>query len=300
MHTKLIVAAALAAVVCTLPPTARAAADGPKVISDKAVTTFKFPETVLYDPSAKVLYVSEFGSELKPTQKDGKGRISKVSLDGKVLEERFLPAPGVTMDKPKGQWLEGSHLWVTDIDGVWEFDLKTKNGEKLPLPGAQFANDTAKIGNTLYVSDNRGDQLFSVTPADFLNGDAKVTTVWSGKSINPNGIYPAADGSLLMGGFMSDKDHRALFSMKPGAEPKAISDKIGRIDGLYQMHGGGLLATDWDSGSLFAWDSKMGMRKLAEGFKGPADFAVAPNAQGMLVVVPDLVKSELRFIQLGM
>lgn len=41
------------------------------------------------------------------------------------------------------------------------------------------------------------------------------------------------------------------------------------------------------------------MQTLADGFKGPADFAVAPNAKGLLVVVPDLVKSELRFVQLG-
>ena len=38
---------------------------------------------------------------------------------------------------------------------------------------------------------------------------------------------------------------------------------------------------------------------IASGFNGPADFCVAPNAKGLMVVVPDLVKSELRMIQLG-
>ena len=65
------------------------------------------------------------------------------------------------------------------------------------------------------------------------------------------------------------------------------------------MKNGTLLATEWNSGSLFAWNSISGMRKLADGFKGPADFAVVPNTNGLLVVVPDLVKSELRLIQLG-
>jgi hypothetical protein len=65
------------------------------------------------------------------------------------------------------------------------------------------------------------------------------------------------------------------------------------------MQDGTLLVTDWNSGSLFTWSSKMGMQTLASGFKGPADFCVIPNAEGLMVVVPDLVKSELRLIQLA-
>lgn len=30
------------------------------------------------------------------------------------------------MNQQKGIWIKGKHLWVTDIDLVWEFDLKTK------------------------------------------------------------------------------------------------------------------------------------------------------------------------------
>src|SRR3990170_3499131 len=64
-----------------------------RVVSEQTATGFKFPESVAYDPRAKVLYVSQFGSELQPTLKDGKGKISRVSLAGKVLEEQFLPVP---------------------------------------------------------------------------------------------------------------------------------------------------------------------------------------------------------------
>src|SRR5262245_6206548 len=63
-----------------------------RVVSEQTVSGFAFPESVAYDPRAKVLYVSQFGgTELKPAEKDGNGKISKVSLSGKVLEERFLP-----------------------------------------------------------------------------------------------------------------------------------------------------------------------------------------------------------------
>jgi hypothetical protein len=102
-----------------------------------------------------------------------------------------------------------------------------------------------------------------------------------------------------MGGFQAKDKPKGIYTVKPGGEPKEITKDIGLIDGLYQTDDGDLLATDWVSGSLFAWDEKSGVQKLAEGFKGPADFAVLQNDKGLLVAVPDLVKGEVRLIQLG-
>lgn len=278
-----------------------AQAEGMKVLSDKTATGFKFPESVAYDPTAKVLYVSEFGSELKPTQMDGKGRISKVALDGSVMEETFLPAEGQVLNKPKGIWVAGERLWVTDIDSLWVFDTNSRQGRKVALPGIKFANDPTIVGDAVFVSDNRGDQLYRVEPADFLaeGVEPEVTLVSSGKAVNPNGLYPGADGSLLMVGFKSNEEARGIYAMMPGGEPKALAEGIGRLDGIYQVKSGDLLVTDWDTGSLNLWSAKAGLQKLAADFKGPADFAVVPNDGGLLVVVPDLVKSELRLLQLG-
>ncbi len=272
-----------------------------RVVSEQTVKGFAFPETVTYDPQAKVLYVSEFGSELKPAEKDGKGRISKVSLTGDVLDKQFLPAPGgEVLNKPKGSWVAGNKFWVTDIDVVWEFDLKTRRGKKVALPGIQFANDLAVMGKALYVSDNRTDQLFRVEPADFLemSGEPKVTRVFQGKSVNPNGVYPAKDGSLLMVGFMSAEQPRGIYTVDAGGEVKTLAKDIGRLDGLYQMDDGTLLVTEWNSGSLAHWSAK-GIQTLAKGFKGPADFCVIPEPNGFLVIVPDLVQSELRLVHLA-
>jgi hypothetical protein len=299
--TSFVLALSAAVVVAQMGVSADVSAKDIKVTSERTATGFAFPESVAYDSQAKVLYVGQFGSELKPTQKDGKGKISKVSLDGKVMEEQFLPAKGGILNKPKGIWVKGNRLWVTDIDVVWVFDLKSRKGRKVELPGVKFANDPTLLGKALYVSDNRGDQLYRVEPADFLNmkGDPKVTLVFSGKSINPNGLYPAKDDSLLMVGFKSKEEPRAIYSMHPGSDPKALSKRIGRLDGVYQMNDGSLLVTDWNSGSLFNWSAKNGMQTLASGFKGPADLCAFPNANGLMVVVPDLVKSELRMVQLG-
>ena len=272
------------------------------VSSDQTVGGFVHIESVSYDPHAKALYVSEFGTEkLDPALKDGQGRIVKVGLDGKVIDKQFLPAKGgEPMNKPKGGWVRGSRFWVTDIDGVWEFDLKTKKGRKLAIPGAVFANDPAILGNALYVSDNRGDKLFRIEPADFLGAkkDPTVTTVFSGRGIDPNGLWPARDGMLLMGGF-NPKTPNPIYGLGVSGQVKTLSAPIGNIDGLYELADGSYLGTDWKTGSLFRWSEKDGMQELAKGFKGPADFCVVPGAKGaMLVVVPDLVQGQLRFIQL--
>jgi glucose/arabinose dehydrogenase len=272
-----------------------------RVVSEQTVKGFAFPESVGYDPQGRVLYVSEFGSELKPLEKDGKGRISRVSLTGQVLDRQFLPVAGEVLNKPKGIWIAGKRLWVTDIDVVWVFDLGTRRGKKVALPGIQFANDPTVVGNALYVSDNRGDQVYRVEPADFLEtpGEPKVTRLFQGKSVNPNGVYPGRDGSLLVVGFMSPDQSRGIYSVSAGGEVKTLASGLGRLDGLYQMDDGTLLITDWNSGSLLRWSAR-GTETLAKGFKGPADFCVVPEAGGgLLVVVPDLVQSELRLVRLA-
>jgi sugar lactone lactonase YvrE len=303
MKAALVLAAwAIAAQFVFAAPAGAADAGELRVIYDQTRTGFGFPESIVYDPAAKVFYVSNFGgSELKPDEKDGMGRIAKVSLDGQIIESRFLPEPGGdVMNKPKGLWVKGDRLWVTDIDSVWVFDLKTHKGRKLPIPGIVFANDPALMGNALYVSDSRADSLYKVEPADFLDVKApKITKVLTGKAVDPNGLWPAKDGSLLMAGFKSDKEARAIFSLNAKGDVKKLSDDIGRLDGLYQMPDGTILATDWNTGSLFSWTGKGGVQTIASGFKGPADFCVVPMSNGYLVVVPDLVKSDLRMIRLG-
>lgn len=287
---------------CILLSQTSAAQDTLKVSSDKTAGGFVFPESCGYHAGSKALYVGNFGgAKLDPAAKDGQGYISKVGLDGKVLEQKFLPAPGgEALNKPKGIWIQGNRLWVTDIDAVWLFDLKTKKGRKLALP-VGFANDPAVMGKTLYVSDNRNDKLVKVEPADFLNAkkEPAVTQVFSGAGVNPNGVYPARDGMLYMVGFLAPDKPKPIFVLGVSGQIKPLTDPIGRLDGIYELKDGSLLFTDWNTGSLSRWSEKGGVQKLADGFKGPADFCVVPGAGGaMTVVVPDLPQSQLRFIQL--
>ena len=299
IFTTIVLGACLAALPLAFATTA--SAKPLKVLSEKTVGATGHVESVGYDPAAKVFYLSNFGPALKPADKDGQGHMTTMSLDGKILKEKALPVHGEVMNKPKGHWIAHGHLWVTDIDSVWEFDLKTGKSRHLPLPGITFANDSAIVGGALYVSDNRSaDRIVKITPANFLNVKSpKIQVVYQGGGIHPNGLYPAPHGVLLMVGFDSKDKPRGIYEMAPGKQPKEISKDIGMLDGLYRMKNGDLLATDWVSGTVFQWNKKMGKHDLASGFKGPADICVVPNKKGYLVAAPDLVTGKIHLMQLG-
>ena len=274
-----------------------------RISSDQAVGGFKFPESAAYDAKGKMLYVGNFGGEkLAPAEKDGLGYISKVGLNGKVIEERVFPAKdGEKMNKPKGIWVQGERLWVTDIDAMWIFDLRTKKQRRLAVQDAKFLNDPAVMGKALYVSDNRNDTLYKIEPADFLDAKVKpkVTTVFTGAGVNPNGLHPSRIGMLYMVGFAGPNNPRFIAALGVSGQIKKLTEPFGGLDGIYELNDGSLLFTNWYNGTLSHWSETGGIKELAKGFKGPADFAVIPGERNSItVVVPDLVQSQLRFIQL--
>lgn len=274
--------------------------EGISVEHVRTITGFAHPESVAYDPASKALYVGQFGSVLKPTLKDGKGKISKVRITGEMVDEQFLPAPGGVLNKPKGIWIHGGRLWVTDIDAVWVFDLKSRQGRKAVLPGAKFANDPTVRDNALFVSDTSGGQIYRVVPADFLEkeGGPTISIFSEGLTFGPNGLYPTPNGSMLIVGYHMGGQDQGIYSVDSRGRIKALSQALGLLDGVAQLDDGTVLVTDWKSKSLFRWDPGVGKKTLASGFAGPADFCVVPEDKGLLVVVPDLVKSELRVIRL--
>ncbi len=269
-------------------------------MSEKTVSGFAYPESVVYDPNTQALYVGQFGSELKPTLKDGMGKISKVALSGEILEEQFLPAKGGVLNKPKGIWVEDSRLWVTDIDEVWIFDLNSRKGKKAILPNAKFANDLTVINNALFVSDTAGNRIYKVTPADFLeiNKSPDVTISHSNLNFSPNGLCPAPDGSILVVAYNFKKQDQGIYILDKKGTIKTLAEKVGLLDGIFRFDDGTLLITDWKSKSLFKWSPNNEINTLAKGFKGPADFCVVPENKGFMVIVPDLFKGELRMIHL--
>ncbi len=80
-----------------------ASAAGLKVLSDKTVSGFPFPESVGCDAANKVLYVSQFVSALKPTEKDGKGPDQQGLADGQDAGEGFPSGAGPENQQAEGQ-----------------------------------------------------------------------------------------------------------------------------------------------------------------------------------------------------
>ncbi len=268
-----------------------------RVVADRAVAGFGHPESVAYDPLAQVLYVSRFGPVFNPTLKDGQGYISRVDLRGRVLTERFLPPAGYKLHKPKGVWTDGKTVWTADIDSVWAFDLAGGQARQLVLPGAVFANDVLVTGGRLYVSGTASGTIYAVEPPNLLSPRPTVEVVMRMSGLAPNGLAVTLRGTLLFG-TMPRGELGGIYQMIAPRRAKEVSPGLGGIDGLAYLPDGTILFTDWRSGGLLALSNRGRVITLARGFKGPADFVVIPQGQGYLVVAPDLVKGELRFITL--
>jgi sugar lactone lactonase YvrE len=167
------------------------------------------------------------------------------------------------------------------------------------LPGAKFANDPTVINDALFVSDTVGHQIYRIEPADFLEVKTEPTVIVSTAelSFSPNGMCPTPDGSMLIVGYDMAGQDQGIYLIDPKGKIKTLAENLGLLDGVCRLADGTLLVTDWKSKSLFRWSPEMGMKPLAKGFAGPADFCVVPEDKGFMVVVPDLVKSELRMMR---
>ena len=269
-----------------------------RVVSREKVTLGGHPESVAYDSGEKVLYASNFGDELKPNQADGQGYISKLSLDGKVLERKYLPGPGQKLNKPKGVWVAGGKLWTADIDSVWCFDLASKKGRRLGLPGAKFANDVTVGQGNLYVSDTAAGTIYLIAPADFLAASPQTRVMLHPPKFFPNGLWPRPGGGVIIGAKSDLGGPGGLFKARDLGQMSRIRGGLGSIDGVALLPDGAILYTDWSKGGLFLLRGEGAPQKLAGDFKGPADFALVPMDKGFLVVVPDLVTGDLRLIRL--
>jgi len=193
----------------------------------------RVPESVLYNESGNILYVSNING--RPTEKNGQGFISKVSLDGKI--EILKWATG--LHAPKGSAIYKNKLYVSDIDHLVEIDVKTGNIQaKYPAAGAKFLNDvvTDASGN-VYVTDMSSENSVIYT---MRHG---TMAVWmKGAEISrPNGLD--IEGKSLLVGNSGDGSLKAINL----ADKKIITiARVGSgIDGLRSDGKGNYFISDW-------------------------------------------------------
>ena len=268
-------------------------------VSQTSVQAPGHPESVAYDAQDSVLYMSNFGPKFSPTLADKQGFVSRLDMNGKMLVQKYLPGPGQELHKPKGIFVHQGLLWATDIDSVWCFDLKSKKGRRLILPGAVFTNDLVVGNNKLYVSDSTAGKIYLVQPADFLKAEPKVRVMLSPPGFKPNGLCLTPDGTLIIAASSDMGGPGGLMKAKDVGQMEAIKPRLGRLDGVAMLPDGAILFTDWKQQGLFVLEPNGQVNKLAGEFKGPADFALAPQGKGFLVVVPDLVTGQVRFVKIA-
>jgi DNA-binding beta-propeller fold protein YncE len=195
--------------------------------TDTLMTT---SESVIYDESNNVLYVSNINGA--PDGKDGNGFISKISLDGTLVIQKWIEG----MDAPKGMGLYGGKLYVSDIDRLHEIDIATgKIAMTYPVEGASFLNDiTVDAKGNVYISDMDTHEILL-----FANG--KVSKWLTGQTA-PNGLL--AEENTLWMALWNDKTLNQIDIATQVVTLK--SDSIENPDGIEAVGDGGYLVSSWN------------------------------------------------------
>ncbi len=187
---------------------------GEKIHQDSRVTmkwesprSFETPESVCHDARRDIIYVSNINGV--PFQKDNNGFISKLSMDGEIVELHWLTG----LDAPKGMGVFDGKLYVTDIDQVVEIDIgKGEISKRYAAEEAQFLNDiTVHESGIVYISDNRAGLIFRLQ-------DGKLEVWLSSPELNgPNGLLAehdrllvGIDGAILSVGLADKKIDRLV------------------------------------------------------------------------------------------
>jgi sugar lactone lactonase YvrE len=232
------------------------------------------PESVLYDGTNKVLYVSNINGA--GDKKDGKGHISILSETGNVLKEKWIKG----LNAPKGMRKQGNILWVTDIDEVVKISIEeSKILRKIKVKGATFLNDIAiDSSGEVYVSDTLNSRIYIIsnnTPSVFVEGK---------KYASPNGLLVVKDllyvASWGLTKDWSTKVPGSLYTISlDDKEVKQIVKKpFGNLDGLEIDKQGNFLVSDWVAGKIFKVSNKGKIETIYKGKKGLADIGLNPKS----------------------
>jgi hypothetical protein len=189
----------------------------------------KTPESVLHDPKADVLYVSNVNE--KPWEKDGNGFISKLSPKGEFIAVKWAAG----LSAPKGMGIARGKLYVADIDELVEIDLTTaKVTARYSAVGAKELNDVATSAEgAVYVSDSGGPSVFTLKkgklePLTATEALAKV-----------NGLL-VTEAGLVVG----QHDKLSTFDLETKAL-MTVAAEIGGIDGIVAVGDGSFVISDW-------------------------------------------------------
>ncbi len=250
---------------------------------------FSNPESVIYDKKLNHLYVSNVNGG--SNDKDRNGFISIVSMDGRVINEKWI----IGLNAPKGLAIHDRTLYVADIDELVAINID--NGRitnKYKVDDAKFLNDvTAAENGDIYVSDMVLNRIHKLTNSDF--------SIWieSDKLENPNGLHFTEDDIIVANwGKMTDgfatevPGHLKRISLKT-KNISSIGDgtAIGNMDGVEGTDETGFYVTDWINGGLFHVTAKGDATNLLDLNQGSADIELIMKKQ--LLFIPMMKDDKL-------
>jgi len=187
------------------------------------------PESIKYNAMKNEIYVSNING--KPLEKNGKGYIAKLALDGKIVEKKWITG----FNAPKGMGIVDDTLYVTDIDRVHVIDInKGKIVKTFNAPKAEFLNDIdIDASGTVYISD--------MSTADIYVLKDNTLSVWLKLGYqSPNGLY-VSNGRLLVG---TSSGIVAVNTRTKEVTPLEPHDRS--IDGLKPLGKNSYIVSDWD------------------------------------------------------
>lgn len=186
-------------------------------------------ESVCYNDATKTIFASCIDGN--PTDKDGNGFISQLSLAGDIIILKWITG----INAPKGMGIFGNKLYVTDIDRIVEIDIPDAiiSNEYL-VEGAIFLNDiTISPEGDVYISDMATGKIHRIKN--------RILETWftSEEFVKPNGLF-YEDKELLVG------TRNGIYSVR--IEDKRLWHLIkdtGGIDGLESDGQGNYIISDW-------------------------------------------------------
>lgn len=255
------------------------------------------PESTYYHSETKTLFVANIAGG--GTDKDGKGWISKLDLDGKVLEAKWVQG----LNAPKGMRSSDNFLWVSDIDRVHKINIdnkEIKTFEAVEKDKNIFLNDIAidPLSGDVYISDTIGEKIYRIA-------DERITVFADGDNLEgPNGLL-VVDDKLLVGGWgkrigsgWDTTEHGNLYSLglarsdTPGKKTVITKDKVGQLDGLEVVSFNQFIVSDWMNGQISVIHTGDGSHaEILNTRKGTADIAWIQSEK--LLIIPQMEESKI-------
>jgi len=194
------------------------------------VSALANPESVALSHDGTFLYVTNVNGE--GDAQDGNGFISRVSLEGQILEREFATG----LDAPKGIMVGGDALYVADVDEMVVLDAQTGViRRRVPAPGARFLNDlTFAPDGQVLIADSGGARIYAIR--------SDTAEVWLEHELldSINGFLPEPQRLLattMAGRLLAiDYESRAI---------TVLADGLGNADGIAPLAEGRYLVSEW-------------------------------------------------------